>query len=152
MTQKERFRLGILFVAILIMALLQVIGIASGLPFMQLVAEPEVISENGFLQWAYELFEFESTGSMLIASGFGVFILLAVGNAFSAFTTWLSNAYQNIVGDRGFRLSGGQPQLLGLAHALYKKPELLISFARWALLRNALLGTHPALRQSPPIR
>lgn len=93
MTRKERFRLGILFIAIVIMALLQVVGIASILPFMQLVAEPEVIAENSLLQWGYQQFEFESIRSMLIASGIVVFILLAVGNAFSAFTTWLQFKY-----------------------------------------------------------
>ena len=79
--------------AILGMALLQVIGIASILPFMQLVAEPEVMAENSLLKWGYDQFEFESTRSMLIASGFVVLGLIAIGNGFSAFTTWLQFKY-----------------------------------------------------------
>ena len=78
---------------LLVMASLQVVGIASILPFMQMVAEPDVISQNSQLQWIYEKFNFESTRSMLIASGFTVFVLISVGNLFSAFTVWLQYKY-----------------------------------------------------------
>ncbi len=38
----------------------------------------------------------------------------------------LSNGYDTVVGDRGYRLSGGQCQRVALARALLRRPDLLI--------------------------
>ncbi|PIW26390.1 MAG: hypothetical protein COW30_15065 [Rhodospirillales bacterium CG15_BIG_FIL_POST_REV_8_21_14_020_66_15] len=42
------------------------------------------------------------------------------------FVADLENGYDTIVGDQGFRLSGGQAQRISLARALVRKPTLLI--------------------------
>lgn len=83
----------LLFIAILIMALLQVIGIASILPFMQIVAEPQAISQNEFLIWIQNQLGINGARSMLIATGLGVFVLIILGNSFSALTVWLQHKY-----------------------------------------------------------
>jgi ATP-binding cassette subfamily C protein len=75
------------------MALLQVMGVASILPFMQIVAEPQVLQQNEWLQWIQEQLGFHDARSMLIATGFVVFFLILAGNVFSAFTVWLQHKY-----------------------------------------------------------
>ena len=92
-TRQEKIRIVLLFVAILVMAVLEVIGIASILPFMSLVADPSIIEKNEWLQWAYQKFEFADHRSMLVATGVMVLVLLTIANSFGAFITWLQHKF-----------------------------------------------------------
>lgn len=75
------------------MGFLEVVGVASILPFMQLLSEENAIEKSSFLTAIYNFFEFDSHRSMLIASGIGVIVLITVSNLFSAFGTWLQLKY-----------------------------------------------------------
>lgn len=86
---RERRRFYLLLPAVTIMALLQVVGIASVLPFLALVTDPTVVQTNSILAWLYDLFRFESINSFLIFAGAGVLALLVVSNAFTAFVEYL---------------------------------------------------------------
>lgn len=94
-----------LLAAILVMGFLEVVGIASILPFMQLLAEPDAIEKSSLLQGAYDYFGFASHRSMLIATGVGVIVLITITNLFSAFTVWLQFKYSwQIAHNLGTRL------------------------------------------------
>jgi len=75
------------------MALFQVVGVASILPFMQIVADPQAISQYGFMNWIQTQLGINGVRSMLIATGFGVFVLIVIGNGFSGLTVWLQHKY-----------------------------------------------------------
>ena len=71
------------------MGLLEVVGVASILPFMQLMAEPDAIEKSRWLNAIYQFFQFENLRQMLIYSGIGIIALIGVTNLFSIITTWL---------------------------------------------------------------
>jgi len=74
---------------ILILGLLEVVGVASILPFMQLMAEPDAIQKSRWLNAIYQFFQFENPRQMLIYSGISIITLIGVTNLFTIFTTWL---------------------------------------------------------------
>ncbi len=75
------------------MGFLEVIGIASILPFMQLMAEPNAIQKSTWLNAAYDFFQFNSPKQMLLYSGFGIIMIIGIANAFSVFAIWLQYKY-----------------------------------------------------------
>ncbi|MEM9820638.1 MAG: ABC transporter ATP-binding protein [Bacteroidota bacterium] len=77
----------------LMVSLLEFIGVASILPFMQLISEPDVINQNEWLRWAFDILAFESHRSMLISTGVLVIVLLTCSNLFSIATLWLQQLY-----------------------------------------------------------
>jgi len=89
-------------VAIIFTAFLEVVGIASVLPFIHLVANPEAIQENEWLQQISDFFNFEDYTDLLILTGVGMLIFLTLANFFNVFTTWLQH---RIVWDTGHNLS-----------------------------------------------
>ena len=50
LTPREQKRAGLLFLMILVMALLDMIGVASILPFMTVLANPSIVETNIFLK------------------------------------------------------------------------------------------------------
>ncbi|PSQ95847.1 MAG: ABC transporter ATP-binding protein [Bacteroidetes bacterium SW_9_63_38] len=93
LTRRERRNLAIVFVAVLIMAGLQVASVASIMPFLQVASNPSIIQENAYLSWSYETFGFADTRSFLIALGMVAFVILVLSNAFIILTRWVMERY-----------------------------------------------------------
>jgi ATP-binding cassette subfamily C protein len=88
LTPRERRNLYLLFGAVLVMAGLEVVSVASIMPFLSVAADPSSVHENAYLSWAFETFGFVSTNRFLIALGLGALAALVVSNAFIVITTW----------------------------------------------------------------
>ena len=87
-TKRER-RYGYLLLGmILIMAFLDVMGVASIMPFMSVLANPEIIQTNQYLSVIYEYLSFENTHNFLLFLGVAVFVTLIVSIAFKAVTNY----------------------------------------------------------------
>jgi len=79
----------LVFGATLLTGLVSTLGVASIMPFMAVVANPAVVTENRWLAWGYETFGFSSPDQFLFALGFLTLGIIAASNAISAATSWL---------------------------------------------------------------
>ncbi len=86
---QDRRQFGVLVVAMLAGATLQVAGVAAILPFMQLVAQPGMVAENEWLRWAHQAVGFESDREMLLWSGVLVIVLFTASVAVAAVSGWM---------------------------------------------------------------
>ena len=73
----------------LIMALLDVIGVASIMPFIAVLANPELILTNAPLFWVYQAIGFTDEKSFLYFLGVAALILLVASLGFKALTTYV---------------------------------------------------------------
>jgi ABC-type multidrug transport system fused ATPase/permease subunit len=88
LTHSEQKRAYLLLGMILIMALLDVIGVASIMPFMAVLANPHLLETSSALSMAQKLFGFVTHQDFLFALGVLVFSLLVLSLAFKALTTY----------------------------------------------------------------
>jgi ABC-type multidrug transport system fused ATPase/permease subunit len=70
------------------MGMLETTGIASIMPFMAIITNPEAIQENWMLFGIYNYFGFSDNSQFVFMIGIVVLSLLLISNSFSAFTTW----------------------------------------------------------------
>ena len=88
LTPRERRRGCLLLGMIIVMALLDVVGVASTMPFISVLAKPETVDSNPYLAAAYDHLGVESTERFLLFLGVVVFVALVTSIAFRAITTY----------------------------------------------------------------
>ena len=88
LSARERLLLVILFAALLMVACLEMVSVASVLPFLSVAADPTLIQSNAWLAWAYDLLGFTSTNSFLLALAGASLFALVVTNASMAAAQW----------------------------------------------------------------
>ena len=91
LTPYERKRGGLLLVMILIMALLDMIGVASILPFIAVLTNPSLIEKNLILNdmfQASKIFGVENDQQFLFVLGVLVFLLIVSSLLFKVLTTY----------------------------------------------------------------
>lgn len=87
----ERKRAALLLVMILVMALLDMIGVASIMPFMAVLANPDLVETNAFLSAAFRAsvqLGVTTSEQFLFFLGICVFVLLVASLSFKALTTY----------------------------------------------------------------
>jgi ATP-binding cassette, subfamily B, bacterial PglK len=88
LSRREQRQLALLVPAVVVMATMKAAGVASILPFLQLLADPNGVENSRILGWAYSTFAFTSRQSFLFAVGLTVLVILMLGNGMGALVTW----------------------------------------------------------------
>lgn len=112
---QERTKMIFLFMMMIIMAILEMIELASIMPFLSVLGEPQVIKTNPYLFAAYSYFGFKSSNSFLVALGLLTLALLVIATAVKSLTKYslyrFSNMRRNSIGARLLRKYLSQPYL-----------------------------------------
>jgi ABC-type bacteriocin/lantibiotic exporter with double-glycine peptidase domain len=96
LTPPERKRAGVLMGMILVMAFLDMLGVASILPFMAVLTNPELVQTNAVLNAAFTLSRhigIHTSKQFLFVLGVLVFVLLVTSLAFKALITYAQTRF-----------------------------------------------------------
>ncbi len=77
----------------LVTAIIDVLGVASILPFMALASKPEIIQTNELMRQIYAFGGFASPNRFLMFVGVIFFLLLVASNVMSALTAWMMHRF-----------------------------------------------------------
>ncbi|MBA32050.1 MAG: ABC transporter ATP-binding protein [Chloroflexi bacterium] len=90
---RERKSAFILFMLMLFTGLMGMAGVASILPFLEVLANPDTIKSKEYLSWAYHAFGFQSNYSFSIFLGCITFVVVVFGIALQALTQYSTIRY-----------------------------------------------------------
>lgn len=99
-TRREQLQLVGLLLAIIAMSFLQAVGIASVLPFIALIMEPDMIFDNYWLNLVFKTLNFQGIRSFIVFVGLTMFFLIIISNAVSAIATWLKIKFSLMLNHR----------------------------------------------------
>ena len=89
LSERERKRALLLLGLIIVMAFLDMMGVASIMPFMAVLAKPELVELNPILSQFYALLGLSNKNEFLFILGVAVFVMLILSIGFKAFTMWM---------------------------------------------------------------
>lgn len=88
LSPRERRQVMLLVPLLGLTALVEVVGIASIMPFLAIVADPSAVERHDLLKWLYTKGGFSETRTFLIALGVLMFCFIVGSNVLSAFSSW----------------------------------------------------------------
>lgn len=100
---RHRWHLFALVVGIVVTSFLNIGGVAAIMPFIQLLAAPESVQSNAFLQTVFETLNITPNQTTIVWVGLLVLGLFILGNGMLAFITWRSIRFARMV---AYNLSG----------------------------------------------
>ena len=80
------------------MALVEIIGIASILPFMTLVGDMSLINQETYLSYLYQTSGVNSKSQFIFLLGISVLIMLIISASVSMYTIWKLSMFANRIG------------------------------------------------------
>ena len=88
LTPREKRNAIILFCLILVTGVMESMGVASIMPFLSVLSNPDVIQKNAYLSYLYNTLDFSSTQSFLLFTGTLAFVVVVSGLTLNALTQY----------------------------------------------------------------
>ena len=80
------------------MSIVEVVGVASIVPFMAVISTPEMIHENSYLSIVFNLFNISDENEFIILLGVAIIVLMLLSNSSQAFIAWkITHFTQNLL-------------------------------------------------------
>jgi ABC-type bacteriocin/lantibiotic exporter with double-glycine peptidase domain len=96
LSQIERRRAGLVFILMLGTAFLEMLGVASIMPFVGVLASPDIVEKNQYMMLAYQQLGFASSHSFLIFLGSMVLAIFVSSLILKALTTYAVLRFSNM--------------------------------------------------------
>ena len=96
-TPAERRKAVWMLGLVILMAMAETGGVLSIMPFLSVLARPDVIYENVWLQWLYEAFEFQDARGFITALGLASIAIVLASSAFKTITLHLINRFIHLL-------------------------------------------------------
>lgn len=96
LSPSERKRFGMLLMLVLFMGIFEMFGVASILPFLAVVTNPEIIDQNAILSWMRDITGFTKDRSFIIFMGFCVMAIVIISLAFKIATLYALARFSNM--------------------------------------------------------
>jgi ABC-type multidrug transport system fused ATPase/permease subunit len=93
---RERRQFALLFVMILAMGLLDMVGVASILPFLAVLSNRDIVQDNSVLAFVYDTLGFASTDGFLVFLGVVTLAFVVLGQGFKALTLYAVNRFSKM--------------------------------------------------------
>ena len=94
--RRDRFKVIILALLMIITAFMQTAGVASVMPFLAVLSDPAVVQENAWLHMAYEQLGFDSTDRFLYLLGVIAFLVFMTGTTLQAVSLWAITRFSHM--------------------------------------------------------
>jgi len=88
LSHKEKKYASLILTMTIAMSLVDMIGVASIMPFIALLTNPDILETNRFLSYLYSILNMKTKEQFLFTLGMCVFLLLIFSLAFKALTTY----------------------------------------------------------------
>jgi ATP-binding cassette, subfamily B, bacterial PglK len=151
LSPRDRLYLGLLFIAILGAAVLELASVAAVLPFLTVAANPAVIAADARFAWAFEWSGASSPEAFLVALGIGAFLVLLISNAWMATTTWaqarFAHGFAHTLGLRLIEHYSAQPYVNLLTRNTADLGKNILTEA-WEVMNTVILPCLQVLTRS----
>ena len=98
LTPHEKRRGVLVLLLVVVMALMETAGVASILPFLAVLGNPEVVHTNPILSTLYTRLEFQSIDRFLMVMGIAAFAVVILGAGVRILTTYAMNVFAQMRG------------------------------------------------------